>query len=107
MNTASNLTAKPQHPVRELLARYRAIFSAAWSLRHDMAGPQRLADEAAFLPAALSLQDSPVHPAPRRLALALIILFTVALLWACLRSEERRVGKECAILCRSRWSPYH
>ena len=84
MNTASNLTAKPQHPVRELLARYRAIFSAAWSLRHDMAGPQRLADEAAFLPAALSLQDSPVHPAPRRLALALIILFTVALLWACL-----------------------
>ena len=25
----------------------------------------------------------------------------------CLRSEERRVGKECALLCRSRWSPYH
>ena len=23
------------------------------------------------------------------------------------RSEERRVGKECATLCRSRWSPYH
>ena len=23
------------------------------------------------------------------------------------RSEERRVGKECAGLCRSRWSPYH
>ena len=23
------------------------------------------------------------------------------------RSEERRVGKECAILCISRWSPYH
>ena len=31
--------------------------------------------------------------------------------WACLgsdtRSEERRVGKECLRLCRSRWSPYH
>ena len=28
---------------------------------------------------------------------------------ACLnrRSEERRVGKECLRLCRSRWSPYH
>ena len=25
----------------------------------------------------------------------------------CLRSEERRVGKECLRLCRSRWSPYH
>ena len=24
-----------------------------------------------------------------------------------LRSEERRVGKECRLLCRSRWSPYH
>ena len=23
------------------------------------------------------------------------------------RSEERRVGKECVSLCRSRWSPYH
>ena len=24
-----------------------------------------------------------------------------------MRSEERRVGKECRALCRSRWSPYH
>ena len=23
------------------------------------------------------------------------------------RSEERRVGKECPYVCRSRWSPYH
>ena len=22
-------------------------------------------------------------------------------------SEERRVGKECSVTCRSRWSPYH
>ena len=22
-------------------------------------------------------------------------------------SEERRVGKECSLPCRSRWSPYH
>jgi hypothetical protein len=26
---------------------------------------------------------------------------------AVMRSEERRVGKECRRLCRSRWSPYH
>ena len=26
---------------------------------------------------------------------------------AVMRSEERRVGKECRIGCRSRWSPYH
>ena len=24
-----------------------------------------------------------------------------------MRSEERRVGKECMVQCRSRWSPYH
>src|SRR3546814_14829814 len=24
-----------------------------------------------------------------------------------LRSEERRVGKECVSTCRSRWQPYH
>jgi glycogen operon protein len=27
--------------------------------------------------------------------------------WKITRSEERRVGKECRRLCRSRWSPYH
>src|SRR3546814_8197728 len=32
--------------------------------------------------------------------------------WNCsgmfdVRSEERRVGKECVSTCRSRWSPYH
>ena len=29
------------------------------------------------------------------------------LLSSLFRSEERRVGKECASKCRSRWSPYH
>src|SRR3546814_20171227 len=33
---------------------------------------------------------------------------TAALRWlGFARSEERRVGKECVITCRSRWSPYH
>src|SRR3546814_16396191 len=29
--------------------------------------------------------------------------------WFCrhIRSESRRVGKECVSTCRSRWSPYH
>ena len=31
-----------------------------------------------------------------------VTLFSVTL-----RSEERRVGKECLLGCRSRWSPYH
>src|SRR3546814_20716850 len=28
-------------------------------------------------------------------------------IFGALRSEERRVGKECVSTCRSRWSPYH
>jgi hemolysin D len=71
-----------RHPVFELLGRYGAVFQAAWRHRHELAGPKRLSDEAAFLPAALSLQDTPVHPAPRRLAFALIALFLIALVWS-------------------------
>jgi hemolysin D len=72
-------TSAPTHPARDLLARYRAIFSAAWGMRHQLAGPQRMADEVAFLPAALSLQDTPVHPSPRRLAYAVMALFAICL----------------------------
>ena len=73
---------KPPHPILELLSRYRAVFSAAWTHRAELAGPARLADEMAFLPAALSLQDTPVHPAPRRFAYLLMGLFVLALLWS-------------------------
>ncbi len=79
---ADTAAAAPRHPAVELLARYRAICSAAWQMRHELAGPKRMADEAAFLPAALSLQDTPVHPAPRRLAYALMALFTLAVAWS-------------------------
>jgi apolipoprotein N-acyltransferase len=47
-----------------------------------------------------ALAQAPFHAFP-----VLWISFPV-LVWA-LRSEERRVGKECRRLCRSRWSPYH
>ena len=72
----------PRHPARDLLGKYRAIFQAAWAHRAELAGPARLADEAAFLPAALSLQDTPVHPAPRRFALGIMLLFVIALVWS-------------------------
>lgn len=71
-----------RHPAFELLGRYSAVVKAAWAHRHELAGPQRLADEAAFLPAALSLQDTPVHPAPRRAAIAICALFAIALTWS-------------------------
>ena len=47
MKTALDPTA-PGRPVIELLARYRAIFGAAWAARRELAGPKLMADEAAF-----------------------------------------------------------
>ena len=35
------------------------------------------------------------------------LLFVAGLSYKIVRSEERRVGKECHGSCRSRWSPYH
>src|SRR3546814_12375816 len=36
------------------------------------------------------------------------LMATIALEhYTAMRSEERRVGKECVSTCRSRWSPYH
>ena len=84
MNAASHAPLRQRHPALDLLSRYRAILAAAWAARHELAGPQRLADEAAFLPAALSLQATPAHPAPRRAALAICALFVIAIAWSIL-----------------------
>src|SRR3546814_13380394 len=43
---------------------------------------------------------------PVRWLVGLIGIAKVAII-PLLRSEERRVGKECVSTCRSRWSPYH
>jgi len=81
--TDRSAPAAPQpHPAAELWSRYATIFRAAWAGRRELAGPKRLTDEAAFLPAALSLQEIPPHPAPRRLAWAVCALFTIAVIWA-------------------------
>lgn len=66
----------------DLCARYASVFRHAWRQRKEDAPPQRLPHEAAFLPATLALQETPVHPAPR-IAMGLILLFALlALLWA-------------------------
>lgn len=68
----------------DLLRRYAAAFTHAWRQRAQMAAVDRLAHEAQFLPAALSLQETPVSPAPR-VAMWMLLSFAVAaLLWAVL-----------------------
>ncbi len=71
-----------RHPVAQLLARYLRVLAHAWRTRAALAGPARLTDETAFLPAALCLQHTPPHPLPRRLAFTLIALTGIALAWA-------------------------
>lgn len=48
-----------------------------------MDAPARLAHEVQFLPAALALQEQPVHPAPRYILWAIMAFSALALLWAC------------------------
>lgn len=74
-------TPKLPHPAAELMRRYAGILGAAWAARHELAGPRRLADEVAFLPAALSIQETPPHPAPRRAPWLIMAFVCAALLW--------------------------
>jgi len=69
---------------RELLKRYRRTWSHAWHGRKQMDAPLRLPHEMQFLPAALSLQEQPVHPAARYIKWAIMAFLALALLWACL-----------------------
>ena len=71
-----------RHPAMELFMHYKAVLQHAWTYRNELAGPSRMADEIAFLPAALSLQETPVHPSPRRLAWLIMALFIIALIWS-------------------------
>src|SRR3546814_16356285 len=42
---------------------------------------------------------------PKIVAFDVLAQFTMTATWV--RSEERRVGKECVSTCRSRWEPEH
>jgi len=67
-----------------LLKRYRTVWQTAWQQRKQRDTPKRKPHEIEFLPAALALQDNPVHPAPRIIQWLLMSFSALALLWACL-----------------------
>lgn len=64
--------------------RYRRAWRESWRRRKEMDVPKRLAHEVQFLPAALELQDKPVHPAPRIFMWTIMSFAAIALVWACL-----------------------
>lgn len=68
---------------RDLLNRYRQAWRHAWRNRQAMDAPPRLNHEVQFLPAALALQEAPVHPAPRIIQWTIMAFAALALLWAC------------------------
>jgi hemolysin D len=66
----------------DLLGRYGAVFGHVWKRRKLLDARKYDAQEAAFLPAALSLQETPVSPAPR-VAMGLLVAFALlTLAWA-------------------------
>ena len=80
----------------------RGRFAAVAELQH-----------AVIAPVLGPLQDAFKHhearPQDAKASIAIYALGSdcAHLRWLAPRSEERRVGKECTVLCRSRWSPYH
>ena len=46
--------------------------------------PQRTTDELEFLPAALEIQETPPLPVSRYILWAIVLLFTIAVAWACI-----------------------
>ena len=66
----------------DLIKRYRDAFGQAWEHREELETPERSGVESEFLPAALSLQDTPVSPAPRIVAWLIIAFMVITLLWA-------------------------
>lgn len=68
----------------EIWNRYKAHFAYAWANRATLTTAALNADEAEFLPAALSLQARPVSPLARWVAFVLILLIAVVLAWSIL-----------------------
>ena len=68
----------------ELLGHYRRTFAHFWAQRKALDGGLYNAQEAEFLPAALSLQEKPVSPSARVTAGLLMALILIGLVWSVL-----------------------
>ena len=68
----------------ELSARYKAEFKHHWAQRKTLALPALQAQEAEFLPAALSLQNMPVSPVGRWVARVMMGMLLVLFIWSVL-----------------------
>lgn len=66
----------------DLRRRYTQAFTIAWTMRRELDTVPRLRHESEFLPAALALRDTPMHPAPRIASGVIMALLVIAVAWA-------------------------
>jgi hemolysin D len=64
----------------EIFSRYRKVWAAAWRVRKNNDEMRRSIEEAEFLPAALAVQETPVHPLPRIAMYLLVSIIVLALI---------------------------
>src|SRR3546814_14403529 len=85
----------PEHdPTQDLLLAQHGAFAPIGRLRLDTAQRFYAAHIDATAAPGFTLQD-------------MVERADVFVEQLAIRSEERRVGKECVSTCRSRWAPYH
>jgi hemolysin D len=79
-----------------------AKFKEAWVNRKQFGDSNKTRDLAAFLPAALEIQESPQNPIAKWLGRSLIIFFTLILLWVCIGEVNIVASAEGKIIPSSR-----
>lgn len=77
-------------------------FKDAWSNRDRLGDDVKNRELAAFLPAALEIQETPPHPAARWLARSLFCLLLLGIAWACIGEVNIVASAEGKIIPSSR-----
>ena len=79
-----------------------AVFKDAWQNRHQLGDNMQSQELAAFLPAALEIQETPPNPLTRWLAWSLSVLVLIAIVWACFGQVNIVASAEGKIIPSSR-----
>ncbi|MCB2261716.1 MAG: HlyD family type I secretion periplasmic adaptor subunit [Candidatus Thiosymbion ectosymbiont of Robbea hypermnestra] len=79
-----------------------AVLKDAWQNRDKLSDANRSRELAAFLPAALEIQESPPNPLVRRLAWSLLVLVVIAVIWTVLGQVDIVASAEGKIIPSSR-----
>lgn len=85
-----------------LFTRYRQVWGHFWQRRDTLTPPDLNAEEAEFLPAALSLQAAPVSPAGRWVARILMLLVVVLVAWSVIGRTDIVVNAQGKIIPNGR-----